>query len=111
MTPAARTPSGMRCGPGPVTGFLAGSAMRGSSWTPRARCRDLAERAGLTGISGNLIRLAAELDTAQLRAPYASMIRIRRLSAGDQRRILEQISLLADRDFAGRVQRPFITAM
>jgi hypothetical protein len=39
------------------------------------------------------------------------MIRIRRRPAGDQRRVLDQISMLADRDFAGRVQRPFITAM
>jgi hypothetical protein len=76
-----------------------------------ARCRDLAERAGLTDVSGNLIRWTAELDTAQLRALYASMIRIRRLPAGDQRRVLDQISVLADHDFAGRVQRPFITAM
>jgi hypothetical protein len=39
------------------------------------------------------------------------MIRIRRLPAGDQRRILDQISLVVDHDFAGRVQRPFITPM
>jgi SAM-dependent methyltransferase len=76
-----------------------------------ARCRDLTELAGLMDVSGNLIRWTAELDTAQLRALYASMIRIRRLPAGDQRRILDQISMLADRDFAGRVKRPFITAM
>jgi SAM-dependent methyltransferase len=76
-----------------------------------ARCRDLAEQAGLTEVSGNLIRWTAELDTARLRALYASMIRIRRLPAGDQRRVLDQISVLADHDFAGRVQRPFITAM
>jgi len=76
-----------------------------------ARCRDLAERAGLTDVSGTLIRWTAELDTAQLRALYASMIRIRRLPADGQRRILDQISLLADHDFAGRVQRPFMTAM
>jgi len=76
-----------------------------------ARCRDLTELAGLTDVSGNLIRWTAELDTAQLRALYASMIRIRRLPADDRRRILDQISLLADHDFAGRVLRPFITAM
>jgi hypothetical protein len=28
-----------------------------------------------------------------------------------RRRILDQISLLADHEFAGRVQRPFMTAM
>jgi SAM-dependent methyltransferase len=76
-----------------------------------ARCRDLTELAGLTDVSGNLIRWTTELATAQLRALYASMIRIRRLPAGDQRRILDQISLLADHEFAGRVRRPFITAM
>jgi SAM-dependent methyltransferase len=75
------------------------------------RCRDLAELAGLSDVSGNLIRWTAELDTAQLRALYASMIRIRRLPAGDQRRILDQICLLADDNFAGRVRRPFVTAM
>jgi SAM-dependent methyltransferase len=76
-----------------------------------ARCRDLAGLAGMTDVSGNLIRWTAELDTAQLRALYASMIRIRRLPADDQQRILDQISFLADQNFAGRVQRPFITAM
>jgi hypothetical protein len=39
------------------------------------------------------------------------MIRVRRLPADGQRRILDQISLLADHDFAGQVQRPFMTAM
>ena len=39
------------------------------------------------------------------------MIRIRRLPPGDQRRILDQISQLADGDFGGRVQRPFVTAL
>jgi len=62
-------------------------------------------------VSGNQIRWTAELDTAQLRALYASMIRIRRLPAGDQRRIPDQISLLGDHDFADRVRRPLITAM
>jgi hypothetical protein len=62
-------------------------------------------------VSGNLIRWTAELDTGQLRALYASMIRVRRLPADGQRRILDQISLLADHDFAGQVQRPFMTAM
>ena len=76
-----------------------------------ARCRDLTELAGLTDVSGSLIRWTAELDTAQLRALYASMIRIRRLPAGDRRRILDHISLLADHDFSGRVRRPFITVM
>jgi len=73
------------------------------------RCRDLAERARLTDVSGNLIRWTAELDTAQLRALYASMIRIRRLPDGEQRRILDQISSLAAHDFGGRVERPFMT--
>jgi hypothetical protein len=76
-----------------------------------ARCRDLAERAGLTDVNHNLIRWTAELDNAQLRALYASMIRIRRLPADEQQGILDQICLLADHDFAGRVQRPFMTAM
>ena len=79
-----------------------------------ARCRDLAGRAGLTDVSGNLIRWTAELGTAQLRALYASMIRIRRLPplpAGGQRRILHRICVLADHGFAGRVQRPFMTVM
>jgi hypothetical protein len=39
------------------------------------------------------------------------MIRIRRLPADEQQGILDQICLLADHDFAGRVQRPFMTAM
>jgi SAM-dependent methyltransferase len=75
-----------------------------------SRCRDLTGRAGLTDVTGRLIRWTAELDTVQLRALYASMIRIRRLPPGDQRRILDQISRLAD-DFGGRVRRPFVTAL
>ena len=59
----------------------------------------------------NLIRWTAELDTAQLRALYASMIRIRRAARRRAQGILDQICLLADHDFAGRVQRPFMTAM
>jgi len=62
-------------------------------------------------VNHNLIRWTAELDNAQLRALYASMIRIRRLPADEQQGILDQICLLADHDFAGRVQRPFMTAM
>jgi SAM-dependent methyltransferase len=76
-----------------------------------SRRRDLAELAGLIDVTGNLIRWTADLDTAQLRALYASMIRIRRLPPGDQRRILDQISRLSDDDFGGRVQRPFATAL
>ena len=48
-----------------------------------ARRRDLAERAGLTDVNHDLIRWTAELDTAQLRALYASMIRIRQLPADE----------------------------
>ncbi|HEV2259626.1 MAG TPA: methyltransferase domain-containing protein [Streptosporangiaceae bacterium] len=76
-----------------------------------SRRRDLTQLAGLIDVTGNLIRWTADLDTAQLRALYASMIRIRRLPPGDQRRILNQISQLADGDFGGRVRRPFVTAL
>ena len=76
-----------------------------------SRRRDLTELAGLIDVTANLIRWTADLDTAQLRALYASMIRIRRLPPGDQRRILDQISQLADSDFGGRVRRPFVTAL
>jgi SAM-dependent methyltransferase len=76
-----------------------------------ARRRDLAGKAGLADVAGNLIRWTADLNTAQLRALYASMMTIRRRPATDQQRILDQICLVADEDFNGRVQRPFITAM
>jgi SAM-dependent methyltransferase len=76
-----------------------------------SRRHDLTELAGLIDVTGNLIRWTADLDTAQMRALYASMIRIRRLPSGDQRRILDQISQLSDGDFGGRVRRPFVTAL
>jgi SAM-dependent methyltransferase len=76
-----------------------------------SRHRDLEETARLTDVSHHLIRWTADLDTGQLRALYASMIRIRRRPAADQQRLLDQISLLADRDFGGRVQRPFRTIL
>jgi SAM-dependent methyltransferase len=75
-----------------------------------ARRRDLAERAGLVDVRGTLIRWTADLDSSQLRALYASMIRISRRPAEDRRRILDQISLVAE-DFGGRVRRPFRTAL
>jgi len=76
-----------------------------------SRCRDLEETAGLTDVSHHLIRWTADLDTSQLQALYASMIRIRRRPAADRQRLLDQISLLADGDFGGRVQRPFRTIL
>lgn len=76
-----------------------------------SRCRDLTDLAGLVDVSGNLIRWTADLDASQLRALYASMIRIRRLPAADQQRILDQVWLLADNEFGGQVQRPFVTVV
>ena len=76
-----------------------------------SRRRDLAERAGLSDVTADLIRWTVDLDTAQLRALYGSMIRIRRRPAADRQRLLDEISLLADRDFGGLVQRPFRTIL
>jgi SAM-dependent methyltransferase len=76
-----------------------------------SRRRDLTEKAGFIDVSRDLIRWAADLDTEQLRALYASMIRIRRRPAADRQRVLDQISQLADGDFGGRVRRPFLTVM
>jgi SAM-dependent methyltransferase len=76
-----------------------------------SRCRDLAGPASLDDVRGELIRWTADLDSTQLRALYASMITIRILPADDQRRILDQIWQLAETSFAGRVQRPFVTAL
>jgi SAM-dependent methyltransferase len=76
-----------------------------------SRRRDLTERAGLVDVRGTLIHWTVDLDPPQVRALYASMIRIRRLPASDRIRILDRIFLLAENDFAGRVRRPFRTAL
>lgn len=75
------------------------------------RRRDLEERAGLTAVHGELIRWTARLDSEKVRGLYASMIRLLRRPEPEQRRLLDDLVAIADRDFGGFVERPFVTAL
>ncbi|MGH8986706.1 MAG: class I SAM-dependent methyltransferase [Acidimicrobiia bacterium] len=75
------------------------------------RTRDLANRAALVDVTGELIRWTVRLDPDAVRALYASMIRIRRRPAEERERLLDAIAAVAAHEFDGMVERPFVTAI
>lgn len=76
-----------------------------------ARHRDLTEVAGLEAVDSEVIHWTVELTSSQLRALYGSLIDVRQRPAEEQQQALDQISMLADEGFGGRVVRPFVTVM
>jgi len=72
---------------------------------------DLARRAGLADVDGELIRWTVHMDPAQVRALYASMIAILRRPQPEQHRLLDTLVALAGDEFGGVVERPFVTAL
>jgi hypothetical protein len=53
----------------------------------------------------------AHLDTDHLRALYASMIDVLRRPEREQRRLLDDLATVADNQFGGEVDLPFVTAL
>jgi SAM-dependent methyltransferase len=75
------------------------------------RTRDLANRAGLVDVESELIHWTIRLDSAALRALYASMIRIRIRPPDERERLLDAIAAVAEHKYGGVVERPFVTAI
>jgi SAM-dependent methyltransferase len=75
------------------------------------RYRDLHEVAGLEAVGSEVIRWTVEMTSSQLRALYGSLIAVRRLPPDQQQQMLDEVSMLADEGFGGRVERPFVTVM
>ncbi len=72
---------------------------------------DLEQKAGLLDAEGELIRWRARLNATEVRALYASMIRILRRPQAEQERLLDSLVAIANDEFGGIVERPFVTAL
>lgn len=76
-----------------------------------ARCEDLTDGAGLTDVVSELIPWTIRMDAAQVRALYASMIRVRLRPEPERRELLDALVAIAEHDFNGAVERPFLTVV
>lgn len=75
------------------------------------RRRDLRELGGFLEVEAELIRWTARLETDRLLALLDSQIAIRRRPAAERRRLLGELRALAEDEFGGSVDRPFVTVM
>lgn len=73
------------------------------------RTRDLAQRAGLVDVEGEVIRWTVRLDPGAVRSLYGSMIRVRRYPPEKRERLLDVVTSIAAQEFGGVVERPFVT--
>lgn len=76
-----------------------------------ARFADLRERAQLEQVSHEAIPWTIEMDAAQVRAHYASMIAIRRRAPDEQRKLLDALKALVRDRFGGKAERHFLTVL
>jgi SAM-dependent methyltransferase len=76
-----------------------------------ARVSDLESQAGLVDVSQEAVRWSIEMDAAQVRAHYASMIGVRRRSPEEQERFLHAVADLVTSEFGGKVERNFLTVL
>jgi SAM-dependent methyltransferase len=76
-----------------------------------ARCADLGRGARLVDVGAEAIRWTARLDTVRLRALYASMIAVRSQPERERRRVLDAVVDIAEREFGGVIERPFVTVL
>lgn len=75
-----------------------------------ARREDLVA-AGFEAVEHELIRRTVRFDTTRIRALYATFSPIARLPAEERERLLDAVALVAERDFAGVVERPLLTVV
>jgi len=68
------------------------------------RRSDLAHRAGLIDVEGELIRWTSRMDPGQVRGLYASMITVLRRPQPDQQRLLDAPVAIAAGEFGGVVE-------
>jgi SAM-dependent methyltransferase len=76
-----------------------------------ARCADLERRAGLVDVSAESLRWTHRFDTAALRSFHASTIDVARRPPDERDRMLDELTAIADREFGGVVDRPFVTTI
>jgi hypothetical protein len=75
------------------------------------RRRDLERLGGFRDVRSQLIRSVVRFASAQVRAFYGSLIEVRRRPPAEQRRVLDSIQAITERDFGGDITRPFVTAL
>jgi hypothetical protein len=75
------------------------------------RRSDLIRLGGLFDVESKYIGWTARLDPAAVRALYASFINVRRLPETEQQRVLDALEMTASEQFAGVVERPFVTVL
>ncbi|MCU1426486.1 MAG: hypothetical protein JWL83_486 [Actinomycetia bacterium] len=76
-----------------------------------ARQFDLVQRAGLVDVEAELLPWTVRMSSMELRALYASMIAVRRRPQPEQQRVLDTLVSIADDEFGGVVERPFVTSL
>jgi hypothetical protein len=75
-----------------------------------ARLADLA-RAGLEPAEVDFWPWTETLETSRLRALYATYSPIQALPPDARARLLDGVAAIAERDFGGKVERPFSTIL
>jgi SAM-dependent methyltransferase len=75
------------------------------------RTRDLERKAGLVDASAEMIHWTARMTPEEVRGLYASMIRVLRRPRQEQLELLQAVERTAKNNFAGVVDRPFVTAL
>lgn len=76
-----------------------------------ARQQDLRELAGLHNVDAELVRWTCQMTPAQVRGLYGSMIVILRLDPSVREPLLDRLQTIAETDFGGTVDRPFMTSL
>ena len=75
-----------------------------------ARCADLAGLAGLGDVRCEMVRWSSAGWADAVRAMYASLITVRRRPPAEREQVLDALVEVAEREFGGLVERPFVTA-
>src|SRR6185437_1340872 len=75
------------------------------------RLRHMREWGGFADVEAEIIRTPTELDAAQVRALYASVASVLRLSPEDRTAVLDGLEALVRDRFAGKIERQFVTAL
>jgi SAM-dependent methyltransferase len=100
----------------PLLEDLEASPARGESGRP-AHALDVERRKAALQIAGfddarhELFRWSASWDTAGIRALYGSFSPVLRLDDVRRNELLDEIALIAERDFGGRVERVLTTSL
>ena len=94
--------------PGPSAGGRSGSPF---ALDVEARRADLVATDRFLDIESEVLRWSARLSSAEIRALYATFSSISRLPEDERQRVLDEIARIADGEFGGEVERPFVTVL